>query len=402
MKRYLIIGNGVAGATAAESIRRVDPEGKITMLSTEPDSFYARPRLPELMAGEVPIERITLRSTSWYEEHGIELLLNTGAISVDHNARTVAATGGLTLHYDELLLATGANSLIPPVPGAQTPGVFSLRTADDARAIGQAAARSEAAVLVGGGLLGLEAGAALARMGLKVHVAEFFDRLLPRQMDAPGASKLQARLEGMGFSFALGARSKEIVSDAGGLSLILEDGRNLKGGLILFSAGIRGNVELARHLGLAMDKGVTVDDRMCTSLPGVWAAGDHVEHRGRLYGLWASSKAQGEVAGVNMAGGQAAYEGTVPSSSLKVAGIDLTSAGDIDAEGRLEAAVWQNADSYRKIVLEDGVIKGFIFLGVTAGIKECRSAMDRKANVGALARQMREEGFDFKLLAQQT
>lgn len=399
MKRYLIIGNGVAGATAAESIKRLDPDGRITMLSAEADSFYSRPRLPEFMAGEVPVERITLRSKSWYADHGIELLLGTEAISADHQARTVTATGGLTLPYDELLLATGASSLVPPVQGAQAPGVFSLRTADDARAIGQAASRTKTAVLVGGGLLGLEAGAALARMGLTVRVAEFFDRLLPRQMDVQGAAKLQARLEGMGFSFALGARSKEIVPDDGGFSLILEDGRTLTGGLVLFSAGIRGNVELARQLGLAMDKGVIVDDRMSTSLPNVWAAGDHVEHRGRLYGLWAPSKAQGEVAGVNMAGGQAVYEGTVLSSSLKVAGIDLTSVGDIDADGKLESAVWQDADSYRKIVMENGVIKGFIFFGVTAGIKECRAAMDRKADVGALAPQMREADFDFKLLA---
>lgn len=399
MKRYLIIGNGVAGATAAESIKHLDPDGRITMLSAEADPFYSRPRLPELMAGGASIERITLRSASWYAQQGIELLLKTEAASVDHGARTVTTLQGQTLAYDELLLATGASSLIPPVPGAQTAGVFSLRTADDARAIGLAAAKTSAAVLVGGGLLGLEAGAALARLGLSVRVAEFFDRLLPRQMDAPGAAKLQARLEGMGFSFYLGARSKEIVPESGGLSLVLEDGRKLSGGLILFSAGIRGNVELARQLGLAMDKGVQVDDRMGTSLPGVWAAGDHVEHRGRLYGLWASSKAQGEVAGVNMAGGQAVYEGTVPSSSLKVAGIDLTSVGDIDAEGKLEAAVWQDADSYRKIVLENGVIKGFIFLGVTAGIKECRAAMERKVDVSALMPQMREAGFDFKRLA---
>ena len=399
MKRYLIVGNGVAGASAAESIKRLDPDGRITMLSTEADSFYSRPRLPELMANEVAVERITLRSASWYAEQGIELLLKTEAASVDHGARTVNTLKGQTLPYDELLLATGASSLIPPVPGAQTAGVFSLRTADDARAIGLAAAKTSAAVLVGGGLLGLEAGAALARLGLSVRVAEFFDRLLPRQMDAPGAAKLQARLESMGFSFYLGARSKEIVPENGGLSLVLEDGRRLSGGLILFSAGIRGNVELARQLGLAMDKGVQVDDRMGTSLPGVWAAGDHVEHRGRLYGLWASSKAQGEVAGVNMAGGQAVYEGTVPSSSLKVAGIDLTSVGDIDAEGKLEAAVWQDADSYRKIVLENGVIKGFIFLGVTAGIRECRAAMERKTDVSALAPGMREAGFDFKRLA---
>jgi len=218
-------------------------------------------------------------------------------------------------------------------------------------------------------------------------------------MDAAGAAKLQARLEGQGFSFFLGARTRAVAGREGALTLALEDGRTLEGGLILFSAGIRGNVELARQAGLALDKGVVVDDAMRTSLPGIWAAGDHIEHRGRLYGMWMAAKEQGDTAGTNMAGGRAVYQGTVPSNSLKVAGVDLTAAGDIDPEGRLAAAIWQDAGAYRKIVLENGVIKGFIFFGVTEGLKECLAAMREGRDVGALAGAMAEGGFDFKRLA---
>lgn len=413
MKRYLIIGNGVAGASAAEKIVEKDPEGKIVILSSEPDAYYSRPRLPEFMAGEVPIGRITLRSAEWYAGHGMELHLNTEVASVDTAARVATAADGRTFPYDALLLATGASSSIPPIPGADQPGVFALRTAADARAIGEAARAAAArgaesagaasgggaAILIGGGLLGLEAGAALARMGLTVHVAEFFDRLLPRQMDAAGAAKLQALLEAKGFTFLLGAKSKEIRREGDDLVLALEDGRSARGGLILVSAGVRGNVALAKQMGLAMDKGVTVDDRMQTSIEGVFAAGDHVEHRGRLYGIWPASKAQGETAGINMAGGEAVYEGTLPANSLKVAGVDLTSAGDIDAEGRLDAAVWQDEGAYRKIVLENGRIKGFIFFGVTAGIKECRLAMEKGTDVGRFTDAMRERDFAFARLA---
>jgi nitrite reductase (NADH) large subunit len=429
MKRYLIIGNGVAGASAAEKIVEKDPEGRIVILSNEPDAYYSRPRLPEYMAGEVPMGRITLRSAEWYASHGMELHLNTEVASVDTAARVATTADARTFPYDALLLATGASSSIPPIPGADKQGVFALRTAGDARAIGEAARAAIAraagggaalgtgaepgaagqspaavvsggasAILIGGGLLGLEAGAALARMGLAVHVAEFFDRLLPRQMDAAGAARLQAMLEARGFTFLLGAKSKEIRREGGDLVLALEDGREARGGLVLVSAGVRGNVALAKQMGLAMDKGVTVDDRMKASVTGVYAAGDHVEHRGRLYGIWPASKAQGETAGINMAGGEAVYQGTTPANSLKVGGVDLTSAGDIDAEGKFDSAVWQDEAAYRKIVLENGRIKGFIFFGVTAGIKECRAAMEKGNDVGRFKDAMRERDFDFARL----
>jgi len=254
---------------------------------------------------------------------------------------------------------------------------------------------------MGGGLLGLEAGAALARMGLKVQVVEMFDRLLPRQMDAAGAVKLQKILEAMGFSFSLGAKAKEITGDKKADGVSLEDGAHLEGGLVLFSAGVRGNLDLARQMGLKLDKGLLVDDRLKTSQEGVWAAGDHVEHRGRLYGIWPASKAQGEAAGINMAGGDALYEGTVPSNSLKVVGVDLTSAGDIDPDGKLKAVVYEDDKAYRKIVLEEGKLKGFIFFGITDGVKECQKALAQGTDVSAFAKDMGQRDFTFaKLLTQ--
>ncbi len=395
MKRYLIIGHGVAGATAVERIKETDPEGRITIITDDHHSFYYRPRLPEVIAGEADISKITLRPAEWYAERGIDLRLGEKATGGDAGQRTVTTDQGKTEAYDELLLATGAHPFIPPVPGADKPGVFALRTADDALAIGRAAAGTDRAVLMGGGLLGLEAGGALARKGLKVRVVEMFDHLLPRQMDPAGAAKLQRRLEGMGFSFSLGVKAKEIAGEGAAQGVVLEDGSLLQGGLILFSAGIRGNVDLAEKLGLDMDKGVKVDDRMQTSVAGIWAAGDQIEHRGHLYGIWPASRDQGEVAGINMAGGQAEYVGTTMSNSLKVVGVDLTSAGDIDPDGKLTAAIYEDETTYRKIVLEDGRIKGLIFFGVTAGVKEALAALDRGADVGRFKEAMTERDFDF-------
>jgi nitrite reductase (NADH) large subunit len=398
MKRYVIIGNGVAGVSAAEQILDRDSQAGITIFSQEQDPFYYRPRLPDFIAGDAQLQKFTLHDSAWYTDQDIDLHLGEKVTQVDTQAREVRTEKGYGTGYDALLLATGAHSFIPPVEGADKKNVFALRSAQDARDIKAASKGAKAAVLVGGGLLGLEAGYGLIRQGLSVQVVEFFDRLLPRQMDVAGAAKLQGILEKMGFSFFLGAKAKQITGNENAGGLLLEDGRELQGGLVLFSAGIRGNVELAQDMGLEIHNGVVVDDYMRTSQAGVWAAGDHIEHNGRLYGIWPAAKEQGEIAGINMAGGDAAYKGTVMSNSLKVVGVDLTSAGEVDAEGRLQAAVYEEEAAYRKIVMEEGQIKGCIFLGLTKGVKECLQAMEHGLQVGHLAPDMRKKDFDFSKL----
>ncbi len=398
MKRYVIIGNGVAGATAAEKIRANDAEGAITILSQEANSFYYRVRLPDVVAGEVDISRITLRTAEWYEKNRMKLCLNESAVRIDPAGGKVFSDRGNEYGYDELLLAVGARSFMPPVPGSDKKGVFALRDWRDATSIAERAGKTDSAVLIGGGLLGLETGYGLIRRGLKVRVVEFFDRLLPRQMDPQGAAKLQRRLEDIGFSFYLGAKSREIVGRDEAEGLLLEDDRLVSGGLILFSAGVRPNLDLARDSGLEVDKGVKVDDSLRSSSEHIWAAGDLIEHRGRVYGIWPAAKAQGEAAGINMAGGKALYEGTVMSNSLKVVGVDLTAAGNIDPENQLDAAVFEDEDIYRKIVMEDGRIVGFIFYGAGKGVKECQSALEKGLDVAAHRRDLAEADFDFAKL----
>ena len=398
MRKYVIIGNGVAGATAAEKIKAGDPGGSITIYTDEPVPFYYRVRLPDVIAGQVDLAKITLRTKDWYDQQQITLYLGEAVSAVDPDKRLVIGNHGHRSEFDALLLAGGAKSFVPPEPGADKAGVFALRNYEDARLISEKAGMAKEAILIGGGLLGLEAGHGLIRRGIKVQVVEFFDRLLPRQMDAQGAAKLQARLEQLGFSFFLGAKSKEITGDKTAAGLALEDGRTLPGDLILFSAGIRPNLDLPKTMGLDVDKGVKVDDRLLTSHNSIWAAGDLIEHRGRIYGIWPAAKDQGEVAGVNMAGGSAVYEGTIMSNSLKVVGLDLTSAGNIDADGKLEAAIWEDDDNYRKIVLENGRVAGFIFFGAKHGVKECQSAMEKGLDVGRFSHDLGQKDFDFSRL----
>lgn len=402
MKRYVVIGNGVAGATAVDQIRAVDSTAKITVFTKENHSFYYRPRLPEFLAGEMELKKFTMRSLDDYKGWGVDLRLHESVEHIDPVQRLVQGDKNGEAGYDALLLAMGAEANMPPIKGSHKKGVFTLRTVDDALRIKQASQHCREAILVGGGLLGLEAGHALVKLGLKVKVVEFFDRLMPRQMDQAGADILQAMLEKMGFSFYLGARSKQILGEISAQGLELEDGRSLEGNLVLCSAGICPNLNLARQLadtaGLRIDKGIVVDEHMFTGIKGIWAAGDVAEFKGMPGGIWPSAMAQGRIAGRNMAGENDVYEPKAPSTSLKVAGIKLTSAGDIDADNKCFSVVCKDDDYYRKIVLDNQVIRGFIFLGDDKGVSQCTAAMNSGKNVGNLAEQMQKRDFDFDQL----
>ena len=236
MTTYVIIGNGVAGNAAAENIRKLDPEGQIAMFSKEDRPFYYVPALPEYVAGDKEADKIIIHPQSWYDQHRIDLHLSTPVTVIDA-ARKVVKTEKGSFPFDKLLLATGGKSFIPPMQGADSPGVFTLKTLADADRIKQAAAQAKSVVLIGGGLLGLEAGNGLRKLGLKVIVVEFFPRLLPRQMDVAGAAILQSQMEDMGFSFHLGAVTEAIVAGPEGLQVCLTGGEKIRGDLVLISAG---------------------------------------------------------------------------------------------------------------------------------------------------------------------
>jgi nitrite reductase (NADH) large subunit len=401
MTTYLIIGNGVAGNSAAETIRKYDPDGKILIFSRESQPFYYVPALPEYLAGSKQVDQIIIHPRNWYDGHRIDLHLDTRVTRIDPAQKSVMTAPGGRFSFDKLLLATGGNSFVPPIKGADSPGVFTLRTLADADRIKQGAAHAQTAVLIGGGLLGLEAGNGLRQAGLKIIVVEFFPRLLPRQMDVPGAALLQRQMEDMGFTFYLGATTEEIVAGPDGLQVHLESGEKIRGDLVLISAGVRPDLTLARDLGLDIDKGVKVDDTMKTSRDGIYAAGDLIEHRGRFYGIWPAAMEQGKVAGAAMAGREAKYQGTLPSNVLKVVGIDLVAAGDIDAEGKLPAIVHRDEakKTYRKLVIPDNLLVGAILLGDIRGSAEIQAAIKQKKDIGPLKGELAQENFDFKRLA---
>jgi nitrite reductase (NADH) large subunit len=385
MKTHLIIGNGVAGTTAAEAIRRQDPTGNITILSEEDIPFYYRIRLNEFIAGDIGEDKLSAKKEAWYQEQRLDLRLNTRVIGLDAAAKQLTTESGEKLSFDRLLLATGSHSFLPPMEGIDQQGVFSLRHIKDARAILAQAEKSEAVILIGGGLLGLEAGNALRRLGKKVTVVEFFPRLLPRQLDSKGAARLQELMEKMGFAFRLSAMTKTITGSNGQANgIVLEGGETLPGQMVIVSAGVRPNLELAKNGGLACDKGITVNDRLETSATDIYAAGDVAEHRGVVSGIWPAAMQQGKVAGANMAGGEAVYQGTTMSNILKVAGIDVAAAGNIDAEGRYESQVVSSDTVYKKLVIENNRLIGCIMVGDTKNFNTITRYITEQRDIGTL------------------
>lgn len=391
--KFIIIGNGVAGTTAAANIRKTDKQSEITILTDEPSPFYSRIRLIDYLAKKTDKEHILIYKNKWYEENNIQLMLNFRVSRIDKNSKRVTNANGTELEYDRLLISTGGISFVPPIPGADKKGVFTLRTLQDADKIIAYADNRKKVVLIGGGILGLEAGNSLRKTGHEITVVEFLPRLLPRQMDTEGAGILKSQMESMGFTFYLGAKSKEITGDESAQGLVLEDGGKIDCDLIIISAGVRPNAKLAAELGLEINKGIIVNDRMETDIRDIYAAGDIIEHRGIFYGIWPAAQMQGEIAGTNMAGrydsipsGNAVYEGTTPSNILKVVGVDLAAGGDIDSEGNCESIIEKDSKGYiyKKLVIKDNILTGCILYGNISGYRKILKAIDGKKDISAI------------------
>ena len=388
MQKYLIIGNGVAGTTAAEHIRKQDPNGSITILSDEDLPFYYRLRLNEYLSGDLAENALIAKPVTWYQQQNLALKLNTRVTSANPANRVVESLDRQTFSYDRLLLATGSRSFVPPIKGVDKSGVFALRSIQDARRIKEFTQLANNIVIIGGGLLGLEAGNALRKINKKITLIETYGRLLPRQLDEPGAQRLLGLLKEMGFQFRLAAKTREIQGNGRVNQVTLESGELLPADLVLISAGVRPNMDLAAPLGLTCDKGILVNEQLQTSRPDVYAAGDAAQFNGMVYGIWPASLEQGKIAGINMGGGQAVYQGTIMSNVLKVAGVDLASAGDIDAENRLTSKVISSQTVYKKIVIKDKQIIGCIMLGDTKGFTKITKAMAEKQDADKVLEQV--------------
>jgi len=378
----VVLGNGIAGVTAADFVRRGHPECEIHVVGSEPHVLYNRMGISRLVYGRSAMQGLYLLPEQWYDDHQVIAWLNTVARRIDVESKRVFLATGETLPYDRLILAMGSSSTLPPVAGFGLPGSFVLRSADDAmrvRAYAQQHGCREA-VVAGGGLLGLEAAHSLLELGLRVTVLERGTRLLSRQVDQRCSDLLDAYFARIGLQVSYGAESEALVGEAQApagesqaaaedrvRAVALRDGRTLPCDIFLGAIGIRSNAELAREAGIAVNRGVLVDDRMATSAPGIFAAGDVAEHGGMTLGLWPIAAKQGEVAAVNALGGDATLTAEVPATILKGVGLDLFSIGRPEAQPGDEIIVDEDANprapSYRRLIVADGLAAGAIVVG---------------------------------------
>jgi nitrite reductase (NADH) large subunit len=375
----VIIGNGVAGVTAARALS--DAGAGVEVYTQEAYHYYPRPRLQRFLAGEIELEDLTLYPPAWYEERGIAVHLGIEVAELDPRVKRISLaacpergrracpergrSNGREVSYDRLLLATGSRPFVPPIEGVDKEGIFTYRTIEDALNVKRWAKGAKRAVVVGGGLLGLEAARALMVLGLKVIVLESEPYLLQRQLDAEGGALLRELIEAMGIEVVLEASSQAVLGDGQATGVLLQDGRRIEGDLILISTGICSNVKLAQEAGLEVHRGVVVDEHLRTSAEDIYAAGDVAEFRGRVYGIIPAAIEQARAAAQNMLGEEAAYQGTVPSNTLQVMGIDCTSIGVVhppEGDGYQELRK-SGAGVYKKLVLKNKRLVGAILLG---------------------------------------
>ncbi len=371
-KRLVVIGNGMAAIRTVEELLKISPDAyDITVFGAEPHGNYNRILLSPVLAGEKTVADIMLNDDPWYAEQQITLYKGDRIIAIDRERREVVSEAGVRVEYDRLLIATGSNPFMIPLPGHDLPGVLSFRDIGDVdRMVAAAQAGQTRAVVIGGGLLGLEAANGLMKQGMEVTVVHLLDSLMERQLDKPAARLLQASLEARGMHFRMQAQTEAILGDGRVQGVRFKDGSEVEADLLVMAVGIRPNVALARESGLAVDRGIQVDDAMRTSDLNIFAIGECVEHRGLTYGLVAPIWEQAKVCAAHLAEAseeRPIYEGSVTSTKLKVTGIDLFSAGDFNGGEGTEDIVFQDPRRgiYKRVVLKDDRLVGAVLYGDT-------------------------------------
>ncbi|HFD81324.1 MAG TPA: NAD(P)/FAD-dependent oxidoreductase [Gammaproteobacteria bacterium] len=369
-EKLVLIGNGMAGVRAIEELLKLAPEQyDITVFGGEPYGNYNRILLSPVLAGEKTIDEIMLNDEQWYADNGITLHKGKWVVDINRARRLVCADDGTEAPYDRLIIATGSKPFIIPVPGNELEGVIAFRDIHDVNTMIEAAHKPDGkAVVIGGGLLGLEAANGLMKQGMDVTVVHLMDTLMERQLDKPAGALLKASLEEKGMKFLMEAQTEAVLGKQHVEGVRFRDGLEIPADLVVMAVGIKPNIELAQKCGLHCERGIVVNDTLQTFDPRIYAVGECVQHRGETYGLVAPLFEQAKVCANHLAHiGIARYEGSMTSTKLKVTGIDLFSAGDFHGDENTEELVFQDPGRgvYKKVVLRDHRIQGAVMYGDT-------------------------------------
>ena len=389
-QRLVVVGNGMAGMRTVEELLAIAPDRyAITVFGAEPYGNYNRILLSPVLAGEKTLDQIMLNEDTWYAEHGITLHKGRAVVAIDRRSRRVVAHDGTTAPYDHLLLATGSNPVILPVPGNDLPGVITFRDIADVDAMLEASERYKHAVVIGGGLLGLEAANGLMRRGMHVSVVHLLGTLMERQLDRDAGAMLCRSLEARGLQFLMGKETEAIVGADRVRGVRFKDGLELSADLVVMAIGILPNADLARKAGLQCERGILVNDTLQTFDPRIYAVGECVQHRSKTYGLVAPLFEQAKVCANHLAHlGYKRYPGSVTSTKLKVTGIDVFSAGDFVGDETTEQMVLKDEGGgvYKKLVLKENRVLGAVLYGDTIDGAWYFKLMREKTDVSAMRR----------------
>jgi NAD(P)H-nitrite reductase large subunit len=380
IETYVIVGNGAAGYYAAGSIRKNNPSGRIIMISEENVITYYRPQLSDYLTEELQDKRFYVSPESWYADNNIELKLGASVSNIDYSHKKVQLSEGQEISYDKLILANGSNNFIPPVKGRELQGVYTLKFKKDADELKTAMKNATHAVVIGGGLLGLEAAWEMKNSGLQVTVVEFIPRLLPRQLDDEGAEIFKAIADNSGLELILGDSAEEILSSESSKvsGIRLKSGRIIETDLVLFSIGIRPNKALAEKCGIKCDKGIVVNENMETSIKDIYACGDVAEFSGRIYGTWPAAMEMGKVAGKNASGDTAVMKDLIPSVIFKALNAEIFSAGAIDFNDptlEILGAKDEASGIYKKLFFKNDKLVAAILMGSTSKASKVLAAL---------------------------
>lgn len=368
-EKLVLVGNGMAGVrTLEELLKLVSDRYEITVFGAEPYGNYNRILLSPVLSGDKTVDDIMLNDEQWYADNHITLHKGKMVEKIDRKLRIVLAQDGTEATYDRLILATGSDPFIIPVPGADLDGVIGFRDIQDVNTMLAASRQQKNAVVIGGGLLGLEAANGLLKQGMDVTVVHLLDSLMERQLDKPAALLLQRSLEERGLKFLMEAETESILGEDRVTGVRFKDGTEIPADMVVMAVGIRPNMDLAKRIGLYCERGIVVNDTLQTYDPRIYAVGECVQHRGQAYGLVAPLFEQARVCANHLAHlGYSRYEGSVTSTKLKVTGIDLFSAGDFTGDESTEQLVFQDPGRgiYKKVVLKDNCIQGAVLYGDT-------------------------------------
>ncbi|WP_339315425.1 nitrite reductase large subunit NirB [Paenibacillus sp. FSL R10-2734] len=368
-KKLVLVGNGMAGVRMIEHLLKLNPEGyEITIFGSEPYPNYNRIMLSSVLAGGAKMNEIIINDLEWYHSQGIKLHMGHTVISIDSERRKVYSDKGIVAPYDELILATGSNPFMLSIPGADKEGVIAFRDIKDCQMMQKTAESFKKAIVIGAGLLGLEAARGLLHLGMEVTVVHIHDYIMERQLDEAASIMLRRELEAQGMRFLLHKQSEAILGKKRVKGLLFTDGSTADADLIVMAVGIKPNVELAKKSGVQINRGIIVNDYMETNIPGIFALGECAEHRGIAYGLVAPLYEQGAVLAKRLAGVKVeGYTGSVTSTKLKVSGVDVFSAGQFAEPAGSRSLRYQDEIEgvYKKLVIQDDVLIGAVLFGDT-------------------------------------